>query len=140
MPFGFKDLMVVDRMPGMPDLVKYQAQKRKRGQYDATGNTGEAVSNEALTVAQRRKKALQMKRYSSRLKIGRKKAMSRMADRKRLEKRAQKAARNFMAKRLTKGIAKAELTPARKQEIEKRLDKMKPRIAKIAKKLMPAVR
>jgi hypothetical protein len=81
-----------------------------------------------------------MKRYSSRLKIGRKKAMSRMADRKRLEKRAQKAARNFMAKRLTKGIAKAELTPARKQEIEKRLDKMKPRIAKIAKKLMPAVR
>lgn len=132
--------MVVDRMPGQPDLIKYQAQKRKRGQYDVTGNTGEGLETEALTVAQRRKRAQQMKKYSSRLKIGRKKAMSRMADRKRLQKRAQKAARNFLAKRLTKGIPKAELTPARKQEIEKRLDKMKPRITQIAKKLMPAVR
>jgi len=32
------------------------------------------------------------------------------------------------------------LTPARKQEIEKRLDKMKPRIKKLATKMLPKVR
>ena len=45
-----------------------------------------------------------------------------------------------MAKKLTKGISKADLTPARKAEIEKRLDKMTPRITRLAKKLRPAIR
>jgi tetrahydromethanopterin S-methyltransferase subunit G len=57
-----------------------------------------------------------------------------------LKRRSMKAARAAMAKKLTKGIPKAELTPARKQEIEKRLDKMQPRINRLAKKMLPKIR
>ena len=62
-----------------------------------------------------------------------------MADPKVLKRRAQKQARNMVAKKLAKGDY-AGLSFARKQEIEKRLDKLKPRIQRIAKKLLPKMR
>ena len=51
-------------------------------------------------------------------------------------------ARNQLAKKLTRGIPKRELTFARKQEIEKRLDKpaLKARIQRIAKRIFKDVR
>jgi tRNA(Ser,Leu) C12 N-acetylase TAN1 len=57
-----------------------------------------------------------------------------------LKKRAMKQARTTIAKKLTKGVDKSELSMARKASIEKRLDKIKPKIAKLAKKLLPKVR
>ena len=57
-----------------------------------------------------------------------------------LKKRAQRAARNQMVRKITKGVAKGDLTNARKAEMEKRLDKMKPRINRIAKRLIKDVR
>ena len=72
--------------------------------------------------------------------MGRKKAAAKIANPKVLAKRARKAARNAIAKKLTKGITKADLTPARKAEIEKRLDKMQPRISRLAKKMLPKLR
>ena len=140
MAIRFRDFTPVDYMPGEDDLIKRQAKKRKMD--TPTGNTGEAVepTDEALTMVQRRAKARQMKKYQARLKVGRKKASMKVADAKRLAKRARKAARNAIAKKLTKGVAKADLTPARKQEIEKRLDKMAPRITRLAKKLLPKLR
>ena len=65
-----------------------------------------------------------------------------MADRARLKKRARKAARNEILKKLTKGVPKGELTYARRQELEKRLDKpaIKGRIDRLAKKMLPATR
>tara|TARA_R100000951_G_scaffold109570_3_gene106841 strand:- start:1389 stop:1937 length:549 start_codon:yes stop_codon:yes gene_type:complete len=98
------------------------------------------TQNEALTMTQRRAKSRQMKKYQARLKVGRKKASMKVANAKVLGRRARKAARNAIAKKLTKGVAKADLTPARKQEIEKRLDKMAPRISRLAKKLTPKLR
>jgi len=94
---------------------------------------------EALTLQQRLKKSRQMKKYASRIKIGREKAMRRTADPKRLKRRAQKQARTMVAKKLAKGNY-ADLSFSRKQEIEKRLEKMKPRIDRIAKKLLPKMR
>ena len=140
MAIRFRDFTPVDYMPGEDDLIKRQAKKRKMD--TPTGNTGESVqpTDEALTMAQRRAKARQMKKYQARLKVGRKKASMKVADAKRLAKRARKAARNAIAKKLTKGIAKADLTPARKQEIEKRLDKMAPRVTRLAKKMLPKLR
>ena len=140
MAIRFRDFTPVDYMPGEDDLIKRQAKKRKMD--TPTGNTGESVqpTDEALTMAQRRAKARQMKKYQARLKVGRKKASMKVADQKRLAKRARKAARNAIAKKLTKGVAKADLTPARKQEIEKRLDKMAPRITRLAKKMLPKLR
>lgn len=137
---NFKDFMAVDYMPGEDDLIKYAAKKRK--QYTPTGNTGEAVEApaEALTMMQRRAKSRSMKKYQARLKVGRKKAAAKVANPKVLAKRARKAARNAIAKKMTKGISKADLTPARKAEIEKRLDKMAPRVTRLAKKMLPKLR
>lgn len=145
-PLGFKDMMTVDYRPGEDELIKYRAYKRRKGQgagsnaeYAST-NPPRQETDEALTMAQRLKKSRTMKKYQSRLKVGRKRAASRMADKKRLERRARKAARAFIAKKLTKGIAKSELTPARKAEIEKKLDKLKGRVTRVAKKMLPKIR
>lgn len=140
MAYGFKDYLTVDYTQTGDDQLALNAKKRKK--HIPTGNTGEAVepTAEALTMAQRRAKSRQMKKYQARLKVGRKKAQMKVADSKRLAKRARKQARNMIAKKLTKGISKVDLTPARKQEIEKRLDKMTPRITRLAKKITPKLR
>ena len=81
-----------------------------------------------------------MKRYASRMAMGRKKALKKTAGRAKIKQRAERQARNAMFKKLTKGIPRSDLTPARRAEIEKRMDKMKGRIQKQAVKLMPVVR
>ena len=97
---------------------------------------------EALTLQQRMKRGRLMKRLKARIKIGRDRARRKMANKKTLEKRAMRQARNQIAKKLTRGIPKRELTFARKQEIEKRLDKpaLKSRIQRIAKRIFKDVR
>jgi hypothetical protein len=107
---------------------------------ETCGKSHHKQADEALSMTQRRLRSRTMKKYAARLKVGRKKASMRIADAKRLAKRAQRTARLAMAKKITKGIPKSELTPARKQEIEKKLDKMKPRISRLAKKMMPQIR
>ena len=98
--------------------------------------------DEALTLQQRMKRSRLMKRLKTKIKIGRQRAMRKMANKKTLEKRSMRQARNQIAKKLTRGIPKAELTFARKQEIEKRLEKpaLKQRIKRIAKRLFKDVR
>lgn len=137
MAYGFKDYLSVDYTQTGDDQLALNAKKRKRADQEH-----EAVepTDEALTMTQRRAKARHMKKYQARLKVGRKKAQMRVANAKVLARRARKAARNVFAKKLTKGISKSDLTPARKQEIEKRLDKMTPRITRLAKKLTPKLR
>lgn len=182
---GFKDFLAVDYAPGMPDLIKKNAKKRK--QDTPTGNTGEAVEDpiaggkhapnigmgwtgkhrtikdpavkgkhvhvfqyteqteevdEALTMQQRRARARLLKRYKSRIKLGRERAMRRFASPEKLKQRAQKAARMMIFKKISKNIPKDELTYARRQEIEKRLDTpaMKKRIERLAIKLLPKAR
>ena len=97
---------------------------------------------EALTLQQRMKRGRLMKRLKARIKIGRDRARRKMANKKTLEKRSMRQARNTIAKALTRGIPKRELTFARKQEIEKRLDKpaLKARIKRIAKRIFKDVR
>ena len=102
----------------------------------------EVSVDEALTLQQRMKRSRLMKRLKTKIKIGRQRAMRKMANKKTLEKRSMRQARNQIAKKLTRGIPKAELTFARKQEIEKRLEKpaLKQRIKRIAKRLFKDVR
>jgi len=99
-------------------------------------------TNEALNMSQRIKRSRLMKRLKTRIKIGRQRAMRKMANKKTLEKRSNRQARAQIAKKLTRGIPKGELTFARKQEIEKRLDKpaLKQRIARLAKRMFKDVR
>ena len=145
MAVGFKDFLSVDYTQTGDGQLAKNAKKRKmdttggnNAEYSSTN--GPSKTDEALGMAQRRARARQMKKYATRLKMGRKRAAAKMADAPRLKKRAQKAARNALAKKLTKGIPKGELTPARKMEIEKRLEKMKPRVARLAKKMLPTIR
>ena len=132
MAYGFKDFIAVDYTQTGDDQLALNAKRRKQEAVEPT--------DEALTMAQRRAKSRQMRKYQARLKVGRKKAAMKVANAKVLAKRARKAARNAIAKKLTKGIPKADLTPARKQEIGKRLDKMQPRITRLAKKMTPKLR
>jgi len=135
---GFKDFIAVDYTQTGDDQLAYNSKKRKR--HIPTGNTGEEVETEALTTQQRLKKARQMKKLAPKIALGRKRAARKMANMETLKKRAKKQARNMIAKKLTKGVSKGDLNMARRMEIEKRLDKMKPKIDKLAKKLLPKVR
>jgi len=111
--------------------------------YAKMGYTHEKPKvDEALNLQQRMKRSRLMKRMKSRIAIGRKRAMKKMANKKTIEKRAMRQARNDLAKKLTRGIPKADLTFARKQEIEKRLAKpaLQQRIKRMAKKLFKDVR
>jgi len=103
-------------------------------------DTNEEVAQEALTVQQRMAKSRQMKKLAPKIAIGRKRAARKMANMDTLKKRARKAARNIILKKLTKDIPKDELSMSRRQDIEKRLDKMKPKIDKLAQKVLPKVR
>ena len=79
--------------------------------------------DEALDMKQRLARGRSAKKNKAKLAMGRKKAGRRIASMKVLKKRAQRAARKTLTKRLTKGIAKSDLSVSRKREIEKRLDK-----------------
>jgi hypothetical protein len=107
-----------------------------------TKNLRKEDVDEALNLQQRMKRSRLMKRMKSRIAVGRKRAMKKMANKKTIEKRALRQARNQIAQKLTRGIPKGELTFARKQEIEKRLAKpaLQQRIKRIAKKLFKDVR
>ena len=98
--------------------------------------------DEALNLQQRMKRSRLMKRLKTRIKIGRQRAMRKMANKKTLEKRSMRQARAQIAKKLTRGIPKGELTFARKKEIEKRLEKpaLQQRIKRMAKRLFKDVR
>ena len=130
----FKDLYVVEYRPGEDELTNYRAMKRKRQMYEDV--------DEALDIRQRLAKQRMFRRYKSKIKLGRDRAKRRMAKPDVLRKRANKAARKVILKKITKGLDKSELSFARRQEIEKRLDKpaVKKRIAMLAKRMYKDVR
>jgi hypothetical protein len=80
-----------------------------------------------------------MKRNKAKIKMGRRRAMQRVATPDVLMKRAKKHARNIMFKKIAKKH-RGEVTPARKAAIEDRLNKMKGRIDKMARKMIPQIR
>ena len=98
--------------------------------------------DEALNMSQRIKRSRLMKRLKGRIAVGRRRAKKKMANKDTLIKRSNRQARNQIVKKLTRGVPKSELTFARKQEIEKRLDKpaLKNRIKILAKRMFKDVR
>ena len=98
--------------------------------------------DEALTTQQRLARKRQFQRIKSKVKLGRERAKRKIASKEKLVKRSRIQARKMLMKKILKDIPKSELSYARRQEVEKRLDKpaMKQRIDRIAKKLFPKVR
>tara|TARA_R110000868_G_scaffold90039_1_gene250179 strand:- start:739 stop:1233 length:495 start_codon:yes stop_codon:yes gene_type:complete len=145
---GFKDFLNVDYAPGEDDLVKKNAKKRKQEGIDIVAANArkrrmqEDVEpiEEVLSTQQRLAKARKMKILAPRIALGRKRQAKRAADPKRLKVRAMKQARNAVFKKLSKGVSRSDMSPARRAEIEKRLDKAKMRIQRLAIKMLPKAR
>jgi hypothetical protein len=142
---GFKDFLTVDYVPGMPDLIKKKAKKRKQDVGEAFNDSEafageEETLDEVLNLSQRRAIGRRMRINAPKIKMGRKRAMMRTADPARIKRRAEKAARTMIFKKLSKGVGKANVPPQRRIEIEKRMEKMKSRIQRLAIKLIPTLR
>ena len=94
----------------------------------------------ALTTAQRRQRKLVFRRNKAKIKLGRERAKRRTATQETLKKRARKQARKNVEKKILKGRSKDDLAFAARQELEKRVDKKKAIIDRMAKKLLPKLR
>ena len=97
--------------------------------------------SEADSIQTRMKKRRAMRKNKAKIALARKKAAKRkILDPKILMKRAQKQARNKIAKRILKGKSKADLGMGQKRALEKILDKKAKAISKIYKKMLKIVR
>jgi hypothetical protein len=95
---------------------------------------------EAMTMQQRQKAKMRMKKLAPKIKIAKAKAAKKIASMDVLKLRARKAARNKIVKKLTNDVPKGELSFSRRADIEKRVAKKAGAINKIAKKLLPQIR
>jgi hypothetical protein len=94
-----------------------------------------------LTIAQRRKRGMVMRRYRSKIKQAREKAKRKMATTDKLKMRAQRKARGIIRDRLLKSKKYSEMTPPEKIALDRRLAKISPVvISRIATRQLPLVR
>jgi hypothetical protein len=98
------------------------------------------VLDEVMTKMARMKRSRMMKTKGKQIARKRKIAMKRKANPEKLKQRAMKKARDIVAKKILKDKDKSDLSLAAKETLEKRLEKKKAVIAKIAKKILPKVR
>ena len=96
--------------------------------------------SEAMTMAQRMKMKQAFKRNRAKIMLGRKKAAKKLTSPEKLKLRANKAAREIIIKKILKDKSKADLSFAGREALEKKVDKKKAAIAKIAKKLLPGIK
>lgn len=140
---GFKDFITVDYTMTGDEYLAYQAQKRRRGHYDTWGDDytpeGEQL-DEVMSRQQRLKAGQRMKRMSKRIQMAKKRALKRAPTMDVIKKRAQKQARDQMYSKFTRGQSKSDLSIGRRAELEKRLKKAKPKVDRLAKKLIPQIR
>ena len=135
---SFSDFVTVDYAQLDDELAAYRRKRLKNGAMHEQVEDEEV--DEALSHAQRVKAGQRMKRMSKRIQIAKKRALKRAPTQDVLKKRATKQARNAMIKKWTRGQEKGELSFSRRAELEKKLKKMKGKIDRSAKRLMPQVR
>jgi len=107
-------------------------------ELEALGLLDEAV----LTLQQRRKRALTMRRFKNKIKIARQKSMRRAATLDKLKNRARKKAINIIRAKVAgkQGANYNQLSPGAKMMIDKKVAKKKAVINKIAKRMVPQLR
>ena len=96
--------------------------------------------SEAMTMAQRMKMKQAFKRNRAKIMLGRKKAAKKLASPEKLKLRATKQAREIIIKKILKDKSKADLSFSARAALEKKVDKKKAAIQKIAKKLLPGIK
>ena len=97
---------------------------------------------EALTIDQRRRRAMIMKRYSAKIERAREIAKKRLASSDKIKKRALIQARDIIRRRVAgrRGSEYASLSPSEKIQIDKAVEKRKGIIKKIATRIVPRVK
>jgi len=100
----------------------------------------EVELDEALNAKQRMKMKQAFKKSAAKRKIGMKKSKKKLKDPEKLKKTANKKARDIIAKKIMKGKDKADMSFAQRTSLEKKLNKKKGAIAKLAKKLKHKVK
>ena len=130
---------------GLPQKLKTSAKRvydMVRSGMSITESVEEnLMEREPLTIAQRRKRGLVMRRYKTKIKAARERSKRKMAPKEKLVKRSRKRALEFMRNRLMKNKKYSEMTPSEKIALDRRLSKVSPKVLdRIAKRLFPKVR
>ena len=100
----------------------------------------ETIEEAALSVQQRRRRGLQMRRLKGRLKVARQKAKRRLASKEKLQIRARRKARTIIRNRLSKKPY-SDMSPSEKVALDKRLSRIPQAVIdRIARKQLPTVR
>lgn len=128
---------------GLPKKLKANA----KDVYDMVRG-GMKISEEleldeaVLSFAQRRQRAMTMRKYKSKIAAARKRMSKRVATKDRLQKKARKKAIAIIRGKVAgdKGKRYSELSTAEKMMIDQKVAKRKAVIDRIAKKLLPKVR
>ena len=102
----------------------------------------ELVNERVMTLLQRRKAGIKMRRLKFRIQRARKMKKKRMATQDMLVRRARRQARTLIRKRLggAKGANYSKLSPSERIQLDKRVSKKLPIINKIATRLLPRVK
>ena len=98
------------------------------------------IEMEALNIQQRMARKRSMAKNKAKMALGRARAAKKVASMEVLKKRAVKAARTKIALKMTKGVPLSQVPISKKIEIEKKLEKKKGKINKVAKKLLPDIK
>ena len=93
--------------------------------------------DEALTPKQRIQRKILMKKLGPKLAKKRAIAMKKKAPTEVIQKRAMKKARDILTKKILNNKARHELGMGELEQLDKKLDKKKAAIKKIAKKMLP---
>lgn len=130
---------------GLPKKLKSSARQVmtdvKKGMNESIQEDEDLQEKEPLSIQQRRKRGLQMKRFKTKIKIGRERSKRKMANKEKLMKRSRKKALEFIRNRLMKQKKYSEMSPTEKIALDKRVQKINPKVLdRIAKRLFPKVR
>ena len=98
------------------------------------------TQDEALSKAARMKMSRMMKAKGKIIARKRAISMKKKKSPEKIKKTAMKQARDLLAKKILKDKSKADLSISGKENLEKKLDKKKAVIKKIAKKLLPKIK
>ena len=125
----------------MEDKKKEKKDSASNKHIDLEPDTDKEMS-EALTLAQRRKRAVAFRRSKVKRRRGMERSKRKMANREKLQKRARKKAIELIRKRVagSKGDDYKKLSPGERMMIDKKVEKRKGAIEKLARKMFPKVK
>ena len=130
---------------GLPRKLKGDAQEiydMVRGGMKIAEMMESIELDEAMIIQQRRQRSLTMRKYKGKIAAAKKRMSKKKASMGKLKQRARKAAIKIIRKKVAgkKGAVYDTLNPAEKMQIDKKVDKKRGAIEKIAKRLLPQVR